>query len=386
MAPAPKEVAQLRKQVSTLAEFGKRALRSDDIDALLHEATHLVSDAIDVNLVKVLQPLPDGENLLVRAGVNWNPGVVGHATIPADAGSPAGYALKTDAPVITEDIATERHFRIPTLLIEHGVQSTVNVVIRGDDGPFGVLEVDSRQPRKFSQDDIDFLQNYANLLAAAIQRVNTQRELAEGALKHRVLGYELQHRINNILATIRAVARRTRARSENLDVFAAAFDQRLAAIARTHRLLSRTDSADVELREVLMQELSAHGAVEGENLALAGPEIRLAPRQAQVLGMAFHELATNAVKHGALSARGGRIDVAWEIALNDEQARIRWREAGVTIGRAPDRRGYGSEILEKAIPQMLHGSFERRFDPDGLQCLISFALDQGRDDGRRDRT
>jgi two-component sensor histidine kinase len=386
MAPTPKEVAQLRKQVSTLAEFGKRALRSDDIDALLHEATHLVSDAIDVNLVKVLQPLPDGENLLVRAGVNWNPGVVGHATIPADAGSPGGYALKTDAPVITEDIATERRFRIPALLIEHGVQSMVNVVIRGDDGPLGVLEVDSRQPRRFSQDDIDFLQNYANLLAAAIHRVNAQQELAESAQKQRVLGHELQHRINNMLATIRAVARRTRARSENLDVFAAAFDQRLAAIARTHGLLSRLDSADVALREVLMQEFSAHGAIEGENLALAGPEIRLTSRQAQVLAMAFHELTTNAVKHGALSARGGHIDVAWEIAPNDKEALIRWRESGVAIERASDRRGYGSEILEKAIPHMLHGSFERRFAPDGLQCSISFALDRGRKDGRLHRS
>jgi two-component sensor histidine kinase len=386
MAPAPNEVAQLRKQVSTLAEFGKRALRSDDLDALLHEATRLVSDAIDVNLVKVLQPLPDGENLLVRAGVNWNPGVVGHATIPADAGSPAGFALKTDVPVITEDIAAERRFRIPALLIEHSVQSTVNVVIRGDDGPFGVLEVDSRQPRSFSQDDIDFLQNYANLLAAAIHRLSSQQELAESALKQSVLGHELQHRINNMLATIRAVARRTRARSENLDAFAAAFDQRLAAIARTHSLLSRTGSADVELRELLMQEISAHGAVEGENLALAGPEIRLAARQAKVLAMAFHELATNAIKHGALSALGGRIDVTWAITPNDEQVRIQWRETGVAMGRASERRGYGSEILENAIPHMLHGSFERRFDPDGLHCLISFALDRSRDDGRLDRS
>ena len=103
MAPASNEVTQLRRQVSTLAEFGKSALLSDDIDALLHEATRLVSDAVDVDLVKVLEPLPGGRDLLVRAGVNWNPGVVGHATIAGDAGSPAGYALQTGEPVITED-------------------------------------------------------------------------------------------------------------------------------------------------------------------------------------------------------------------------------------------------------------------------------------------
>ena len=136
------EAHKLRRQVSTLSEFGKRALRSDDIDGLLQEATRLVSDAIDVDLVKVLELLPGGENLLVRAGVNWNPGVVGQAKIPAHEGSSAGYALHKNQPVITEDTERETRFEIPELLSEHSVRSTVNVVIRGEDGPFGVLEVD----------------------------------------------------------------------------------------------------------------------------------------------------------------------------------------------------------------------------------------------------
>ena len=126
--------------------------------------------------MKVLELLPDGDTLLVRAGVNWNPGVVGHATIPAHGGSAAGHALRTDRPVISEDTATEKRFSIPRLLIEHGVKSTINVVIRGEDGPFGVLEVDARQRRHFGQDDIDFLRNYANLLASAVDRLRAQRE------------------------------------------------------------------------------------------------------------------------------------------------------------------------------------------------------------------
>ena len=135
------EAGKLRKQVATLACFGGRALRSSNIGELLQEATLLVSDAIEVDLVKVLELLPDGENLLVRAGVNWSPGVVGHATISADGGSAAGHALCTDEPVIS-DLTTESRFNIPTLLVDHGVKSTVNVVIRGDRGPFGVLEVE----------------------------------------------------------------------------------------------------------------------------------------------------------------------------------------------------------------------------------------------------
>jgi two-component sensor histidine kinase len=366
---------KLRKQVSTLAKFGGEALRSGSIGDLLQRATQLVSEAIEVDLVKVLQLLPDGQKFLVRAGVNWRPGVVGHATIPAHGGSAAGFALQSGKPVISEDIAAEKRFRHPDLLFEHNVRSTVNVLIRGDAQPFGVLEVDSRQLRRFGQDDIDFLQNYANLLAAAIDRVTAQQHLAESAQNEKVLLHELQHRINNMLTSIRAVARQTRMKSANLDEFAKAFDDRLAAIARTHNLLGRSKTKTFHLREILGQELSAQGAVEGENLAQEGPDVPLSSRQARVLSMAFHELATNAVKHGALSVPKGRIEISWDVsdAVEERRGRVRWREFGVQIEQNPVRRGYGTEILEKSIPHMLDGVFERKFHSDGIECFIVFA-------------
>lgn len=368
---------KLRKQVSTLAKFGGEALRSGNIGDLLQRATQLVSEAIEVDLVKVLQLLPDGQNFLVRAGVNWRPGVVGHATIPAQAGSAAGFALQTAEPVISEDITAERRFRHPELLFEHNVKSTVNVLICGDDRPFGVLEVDSRQLCRFGQDDIDFLQNYANLLAAAIDRVNAQQHLAESAQNEKVLLHELQHRINNMLTTIRAVARQTRMKSANLDEFAKAFDNRLAAIARTHSLLGRAKTGTLRLREILAQELSAQGAIEGENLTQDGPDITLSSQQAQVLSMAFHELATNAVKHGALSVPKGRIEISWDGggAGKEKRVRLRWREFGVQIKQNPVRQGYGTEILKKSIPHMLDGTFDRKFHCDGIECFLFFAVD-----------
>jgi two-component sensor histidine kinase len=317
--------------------------------------------------------------MLVRAGVNWAPGVVGHATIPANEGSAAGYALRTGEPVISENVATEARFKIPKLLTEHGVKSTVNVLIRGEDNAFGILEVDSRQVRSFTQDDVDFLQNYANLLSSAIERVNAQAQVAESAQHEKVLRHELQHRINNMLATIRAVARRTRVRSQSLDEFAKSFDDRLAAIARTHALLSGTETSAVAVRKLLLQELSAHGAVEGENLTENGPELLISARQAQALSMAFHELATNAVKHGALCVDNGRIDVSWktEVSSAVNQLRIRWRETGVTIEGEPARRGFGSDILERSIPHLLHGIFERTFHRDGIECVIVLPLERG---------
>jgi two-component sensor histidine kinase len=285
--------------------------------------------------------------------------------------------LRTNEPVISEDVAAETRFNIPKLLIDHDVKSTVNVVIRGDDGPFGVLEVDSRRHRKFEQDDIDFLQNYANLLAAAIHRANTQRDLADGALTQKVLLHELQHRINNMLMTIRAVAQRTRAGSANLDDFAKSFDDRLASIARTHNLLERPGISGVKIRDLLMQELSALGGVEGENVTARGSDITVSAGEAQVLSVVFHELATNAVKHGALSKNDGRIDVSWEnkTVAHEKIVSLSWRESGVFIESEPARRGYGSEVLERFIPRMLGGRFERKFHSDGIECSIGFTAE-----------
>ena len=365
---------KLRKQVAALARFGEHAFRNDEIGELLQEATELVSEGVEVDLVKVLELLPDGQNPLVRAGVNWNPGVVGKATVPAGTGSAAGHALRTNAPVIS-DVATETRFTTPRLLLDHGVKSTVNVVIRGKDGPFGVLEVDLRQHRVFGQDDIDFLQNYANLLASALDRTNKQKDLTLSLENQRVLVHELQHRVNNMLMTIRAVARLTRDKSKNLDEFVSALDHRLSALARSHALLSQPGRSAASVREVLMGELSAQGAVEDENVTLEGPEILLSSKSAQALSMAFHELATNAVKHGALSVKEGRIDVNWNVERSRERARLLWREHGLSIDRNPTRRGYGSEILERAVPEMLGGSLSRTFHPDGMECIIMFRID-----------
>lgn len=370
------EGAKLRAQVATLAKFGAQALRSADIDQLLQLATALVSDAMEVDLVKVLELLPDGENLLVRAGVNWSPGVVGHATISAERGSAAGYALTTDAPIIS-DVATETRFSIPELLIDHGVKSTVNVVIRGERGPFGVLEVDSRQERSFGDDDISFLQNYANLLSAAVDRIHTQRDLSDSLEKQKILLQELQHRVGNMLMTIRAVTRLTRAKSTNLDEFANALDSRLGALARSHALFAHADNGGT-IHQILTHELRAEGATESESIVLRGDHVMLQPHQAQLMAMVFHELSTNAVKHGALSVPNGRIIVAWDIDQapgEPRRVRLRWREHGVAIKSKPTRRGYGSEILEKSIPDMLHGSFDRQFHADGVECVIAFELE-----------
>jgi two-component sensor histidine kinase len=284
-------VERLRRQRATLAEFGAHALGNDDLHALLQEATERVSGAIEVDLVKVLQIIENGRSLLISAGVNWRPGVVGHVTMAGDESTPAGYALRHDAPVISRDLSQEKRFVVSELLISHGVKSMVNVVIRGKAGPFGVLEVDARKHRDFEEDDVNFLQSYAHLLAGAIDRLATQRKLTQVADRNEMLARELQHRVKNILAIVSALSRQTIARSRSLEDYSEAFEGRIEALARTQNLVALSLGGLINLRDLVRDELKAHGAEGHDKVEVSGPDLLLPPRIAQVVGLVFHELS-----------------------------------------------------------------------------------------------
>lgn len=367
------EVERIRRQRATLAEFGAHALGNDDLPSLLQEATARVSDAIEVDLVKAMQLVDDGRTLLIVAGVNWRPGVVGHATMSADESTPGGYALAHDAPVISRDLSLEDRFTVPDLLVSHGVQSMINVVIKGKEGPFGILEVDAHEKCDFDDDDVNFLQNYANLLAGAIDRLSAQKKLTQAAARNEMLARELQHRVKNILAMVRALSRQTLAKSRSLEGYAQAFEGRIAALARTQNLLTVSQAGLISLRALAEEELEAHGAEKGRTVSLEGPDLLLPARAAQVLGLIFHELATNAVKHGALSqAQGGRIALSWN--ADSERIQLRWHESGVKLADREPPKGAGTGIILETLPYMLGGTSQLNFHADGVECLLEFPV------------
>ena len=177
---------KLLRHQTALAKFGELALKSDDLDEILTEACHLVGHALGTELAKVLELKEDGETLLVRAGVGWKPGVVGEVTVKATDDTSEGFALRTGEPMISPDIDQETRFRYPAFLTDNGVRAVVNVIIGGKDRPpFGILQVDSRTPRQFTDDDITFLRSYANLLAAAVDRLRIVREVRNGEARLR---------------------------------------------------------------------------------------------------------------------------------------------------------------------------------------------------------
>ena len=177
MISSQDELTVRLRQQALLAEIGRRALSDLGFEALLEEACRLTALGLDVHFCKVLEFLPDQGRLLVRAGVGWQPGVVGHTTIGAELDSPAGYALHTGKPVISNRLSTEQRFHTPELLRQHSVERAVNVILLGEGRPYGVLEADSEASGAFTEHDIDFLQGVANLLGVAIERRHAENEL-----------------------------------------------------------------------------------------------------------------------------------------------------------------------------------------------------------------
>jgi signal transduction histidine kinase/FixJ family two-component response regulator len=166
-------------QQALLAELGRRALSEASLKDLLTEAARLTALGVRSEFCKVLEYLPTENRLLVCAGVGWHDGVVGQATVGADLESPAGYALHTGKPVISNDLSHDDRFRTPALLAEHGVQRAINVILLGEGKPFGVLEADSKGDRAFSEHDLDYLQAVASLLGVAVERRRAQDALRD---------------------------------------------------------------------------------------------------------------------------------------------------------------------------------------------------------------
>lgn len=174
---AEEEIETRSNQQAAVAELGLRALSANDLQSLMDDAVVFVARTLKADYSKVVELLPGGTELLLRAGVGWREGLVGHATEEAGHGSQAGYTLLSEEPVVIGDLSTEKRFRPPPLLEEHGVVAGVTVVIHGQDRQWGVLGAHTRSSRIFSDDDINFLQVVANVLAAAIEREQAEEDL-----------------------------------------------------------------------------------------------------------------------------------------------------------------------------------------------------------------
>jgi two-component system CheB/CheR fusion protein len=189
---------------------------------------------------------------------------------------------------------------------------------------------------------------------------------------------ELQHRVRNVLGVVRSIVARTVRSSSNLDDLAAHLDGRLQTLSRTQGIFTRDGVATLELGDIVRDELAAIDAREAQ-IAIEGQPVKLRREAAETFALALHELATNAVKYGALSEPTGRLAISWRLVNTSQGPRLslEWRESGVrSLERTPSRTGFGRELIERGLPYELGANTSIEFAKDGVRALIELPLNE----------
>jgi PAS domain S-box-containing protein len=204
----------------------------------------------------------------------------------------------------------------------------------------------------------------------------TERRESEAHL--RLLLREITHRSKNLLAVIQAMARQTARHTESTDAFLERFSARLQALATSHDLLVQESWHGASLEDLARLQLGHYLEREQPQLVFAGPAVLLKPEAAQALGLALHELATNAAKYGALSTPSGHVSVAWERlpAAEGYGIALTWRETGGPKVAVPSRRGFGSLVIERHLARSLDGEVTLDFTPEGVECRVVIPVTQ----------
>jgi len=214
------------------------------------------------------------------------------------------------------------------------------------------------------------------LYSVRILRDITARKQAQER-QHMLMG-ELNHRIKNILATVQSLAYRTIRKASDPATFYEKFQGRLMALSKAHSLLTRTQWQGATLRDIIEEQALPFREGKGQRIQLSGEAVELSSDQAVVLGMVFHELLTNAVKHGSLSGATGRVKINWEsrddIQPGQTWLKLCWHEEGGAAIQPPQHQGFGSVFIERSVRDQLSGNARLSFEPSGLVCLIEIPL------------
>jgi PAS domain S-box-containing protein len=218
--------------------------------------------------------------------------------------------------------------------------------------------------------------------AGGVQRIggichDTTGEKAT-AERMEVMVAELQHRTRNLMAVVQSIIAQTLAASEDLGAFKTRIDERLIALSRVQSLLSRAEQEPITIGALVRLELDALGRnVLLDRVEVSGPQVRIRNSTVQVLALGLHELATNARKYGALSTDQGRLRIGWHVEEidGDPCLLLSWiEECAVGVAVKRDRRGYGRELIERALPYSLDAETRYELDDAGLRCTISLPL------------
>ncbi len=377
------KLARLQEYQKALAAFSRVATEAVPLQRLMQHACAQVSRVTHIKRSKVLRYRPSSADLLVVAGVGWNPGVVGVATLPGDSASPPGRSIQTASPVIIEDLPNDPEFRRSGLLRDHGIVSLVNVPITIDGQSWGVLEVDSEKPCAFDESDAGFLTTCANMIGGALARHEIEQKALRAAQDHtkteavwKTLVRELQHRTKNNFQTVIAflALQRRNAKTEDSRSGFASVMERMHAIALAHdQLALKEGMSHVDFGDYLrslcanIDPRNAGVIVEVEASAATLPLDRAVPA-----GLIVNELVTNAFKYAFEDNREGLVRVVFSTDAETGEACITVEDNGKGMG--PSRNGGLGLKLIDAFARQLGGRVQRDPVEKGTRTRVSFPL------------
>ena len=380
-AVTARALRQRIRQQELLAELGVLALQRTSFIGMLDQTVRMTAEGLGAEYCKVMEYIPAENRLLVRAGVGWDEGVVGTASVGADLASPAGFALRTGKPVISNHLENEQRFRTPDLLVEHGIRRAMNVILQGDGSPFGVLEVDSKSEGEFSEHDLAFLQGAANILGMAIEQQQYQRKLQAALDRHQVLLKEVNHRVKNSLQVVSAMlqlqanAVGDQAVSERLNEAAS----RVNAVGRAYeRLAYNADYENIDLIEYLREIIGdLELTVAPCEIQFDAPEaIQFAADRAILVGLIVNELVSNAGKYAYPDRPSGTIWVRVLLQSDNQAIVMSVQDEGVGLPPGFDSatsKRLGTRLVN-ALAKQLGGELTLPTSPLGTNFTLLIPL------------
>jgi len=361
------KVRKLLRQQAAIAHFGSFALQEDNLLTVLTEAARVCAKGLDVLFSKVCRYRPVENDLLIEAGYGWRTGVVGHVVSNADETSPQGRAFITGQPSICNDLSKDNNYKLPGFYAEHNIISTIDVVIKGNGHPYGVLEIDNDKQHDYDQHDIEFLTSFANVLAEAVA-TSARREALQAIIKEKdalltqknILAEELQHRVRNNLHLvygmlskqlsdtldeagrrgIKAIARRVSTLAEVYDHLLGEGAMRMADFGSYIKSLCRS-----------LTELHAapHGAV---TVNCDSDSVFLDLDAVTVLGIIVAELVSNSYDHafpkddGVINVSVRRPGAAGDAAI------LTVSDNGVGFTPDPNDKRHGLGLVRRLVKQV----------------------------------
>jgi len=362
-----KELAATRR----LQEISSELLEERQVEGLYEKIVDAAASIMhsDFASMQMLHAERDELWLLAHRSFNREAADFWQRVTPKSATS-CGFALNSGQRVIIADVEDNASVFGGDLQTcrQVGIRAMQSTPLMSRGGEIlGMISTHWREPHRPAEQELQRVDILARQAADLIERSLAER-------RTRVLLREVSHRAKNILAIVQGIVRQT-ATQEDPKTFARDLSARIASLAKSHDLLAATDWKGVELAELVRSQVSHLRDLGGTRITCEGPSLQIAPRSAQAIGIAVHELATNALKFGALSNIEGCVAIQWNVSETSEPRLVMtWREQGGPAVASPQRRGFGATAMIRMIEHALDAEVALDYDPQGLRWTMDAPL------------